>query len=400
MTLFPKKVKIKRAYLSEGKVTMRNKDKHILSGILIAVCFMCFGIWVGVLSVPDFKCPSVFSLQEKYEKKLEKKLVNLLEPVIGIGNIYAAVQTEIKHPEIIKKQFDFKNKTQIITRENEPILAEQSISVLINGASKSNLSSYERLIKNAVGFNPERGDKLTVEILPFVPVSFWSFGLSPICLIRIGGILFLCILIGIVWLFFEWMNIFSRKNTLPSYSINNDLWQKLEDIPAEELASLLKSNRPEITAFVLHYLSREKSADIVDLLPVDYMNQVTLHLNHIEKLLPGDKFALLQETEKHLVKIVKAFQWNNKNADSVFNGLKNWDDKKLQTLLHYVSKHDLVNALQNAPKEIQEKFQKNIPLDLWESLVQQMQLTPCSKEESEQAQKKIMHTAELLKEKT
>ena len=180
----------------------------------------------------------------------------------------------------------------------------------------------------------------------------------------------------------------------------NDLWQKLEDIPAEELASLLKSNRPEITAFVLHYLSREKSADIVDLLPVDYMNQVTLHLNHIEKLLPGDKFALLQETEKHLVKIVKAFQWNNKNADSVFNGLKNWDDKKLQTLLHYVSKHDLVNALQNAPKEIQEKFQKNIPLDLWESLVQQMQLTPCSKEESEQAQKKIMHTAELLKEKT
>ncbi|MBR6231563.1 MAG: hypothetical protein IKQ99_00510 [Alphaproteobacteria bacterium] len=381
---------------------MRNKYKHTLSGILIAMCFMCIGVWTGrILSVHNFRRPSIFSLQEKYEKKLENKLVDLLEPTIGIGNIQAAVQAEIKRQKIIKKQFDPQNKTQTVIRENDPVLVGQSISVLINGASKNKLSAYERLIKTAVGFNQERGDKLTVEILPFAPVSFWSFGLSPMWLIRTGGVLFLCILAGIIWLCFEWINIFSQKKNCLTYpASNNDLWQQIENIPTNELANLLKSNRPEITAFVLYRLPQEKSAGIVDLLPTDYMNQVTLHLNHIEKLPPADKSILLQETEEHLVKIVKAFQWNNKTSDFTFNKLKNWNDKEIQALLHYVSKNDLVNALQIAPKEILEKFQKNIPSDLWETLVQKIQLNSCSKEESEQAQKKILHTAELLKEKT
>ena len=380
---------------------MRNKYKHILSEILIALCFMGLGIWIGVLLVHDFKRPSIFSLQEKYEKKLENKLIDLLEPTTGIGNIQAAVQAEIKHQNILKRQFDLKNKTQTIIRENDPVLTGQSISVLINGASKNKLSSYERLIKNAVGFNPERGDKLTVEILPFVPIPFWSFGLNPIYLIRIGSILFLLILIGSIWLFFEFIKTLSPQKNYSPFTANKDLWKKIESIPTTQLADLLKSNRPEITAFILYSLSKKKSADIVELLPFDYMNQVTLHLSHIEKLSFDDKSVLLQETEDYLVKIIKAFQWNNKNYSDHFilKNLKNWDDKKLQTLLHYISKHDLIAALQTSPNEIQEKFKKNIPSELWEVLTKQIQLNLYSEEESWEAQRKIMHIAELLKEK-
>ena len=388
--------------MSEGKETMRNKYKHILSGILIALCFTYLGIWIGALFVPNFRHPSIFSLQEKYEKKLENKLVNLLEPSTGIGNIHASVRAEIKRPRIVKKQFDFQTKTETIIHENDPVLKEQSVSILINGSSKNRLSAYERLIKNAIGFNPQRGDKLTVEILPFVPVSFWSFGLSPFYLIRIGGVLFLCILVGIFWLCFEYLGILSKKKSSSNLTMNNNLWQKIENIPTVELVNLLKSSRPEITAFVLYYLSQEKSAEIVNLLSSDYMDQVTLHLNHIEKLPSNDKIVLLKETEEYLTQMIKAFQWSNKNSvfNSDFDKLKNWDNKELQSLLHYVSKTDLINALQIASKEIQEKFQKNIPPDLWETLIQQMQSNPCSKEKSEQAQRKILHTAELLKEKT
>ena len=378
---------------------MQNKRKRILSGILVAICFLCFGIGIGIFFIPSHNSSSTFLLQEEYEKKLERKLIDLLEPATGIGNIRASIQAEIKHPRIIKKQIY--PQAQVTIQENDPVLVEQSVSVLINGANRSRLSAYERLIKSAINFNNSRGDKLTVEILPFVPIPFWSFGLSPICLIHIGAILFLFFLIGFCWLCVEWINTFSKRTYRQPYILNDNLWEEVKNIPIDKLGDLLKTNRPEITACILFHLSQEKAASVIESLPPDYVNQVILHLDHIEKLSVYERAILLQETENCLAQIIKAFQWNSKNAesDSIFDKLKNWENPELQNLLRYVSKHDLVDALQITSKEIQEKFKKNIPPDLWEKLIQQMQSVHCSKEESKLAQKKIMHIAELLKEK-
>ena len=66
-------------------------------------------------------------------------------------------------------------------------------------------------------------------------------------------------------------------------------------------------------------------------------------------------------------------------------------------MLHYISKQDLIKAIQNTSLEIQNIFMRNVPPTLWQDLIQQAQLTPCSKGQSLQAQEKIMRLAQLLK---
>ena len=110
---------------------------------------------------------------------------------------------------------------------------------------------------------------------------------------------------------------------------------------------------------------------------------------------------MLQETEKHLSEMLQAIRLSESltpKEEITFDSIKNWKDNDLQKLLCYVSKKDLVKALQSASLPVQQALARNIPPTLWQSLVQQTQMIICSKKESFEAQNKIMRLAELLKE--
>ena len=359
--------------------------------ILTIGSLFCVGM-LGCFSLrPSFRGSSAFELQEKYARSLENKLVDLLEPVTGIGNIHASVQAEIRHQNITQTLFDFKKATRTVVHEKGPVLMAQSVSVLINGKDKDKFASYQNLIQGAIGFDPERGDRLAVEILPFVKVPLWTLGLSPVYLVRIGAVLFLLILLGIFWL---------AKEALPKrreklyYLPDKNLWQKAEEFPAEQTAEFLKKKEAEVSAFILNRLTTQKSQEIFYFFPDGYKNQASLHLDHLERLNDFDQFFLLQRAEKVLREMLSKVPEKQKND---FNQFQYWKNEEIQNLLHYVHKNDFVKALQTANPAVQQAFMQNIPPALWQEFIRQMRTNPCSKNESDLAQKKILHLAMLLK---
>lgn len=374
---------------------MREKLKHVLLIILIIGGFISTGILGGVFAKVRFRPLSSFEIQEKYANQLEKKLVNLLEPATGIGNVRASVQAEIRHQNTTQTFFDFENASRTVIHEKGPVLVAQSVSVLVNGKNKKNLATYQNLIKGAIGFDEDRGDYLAVEMLPFVKVPLWTLGLTPLCLIRIGAGLVLLIFVGLFWLSKELIS--TRKNQSQFYIFNESLWQQIGEIPANQLAQFLKVKRAEISAFILYRLPQQKAAEIIELLPKDYMNQVILHLDTIEKLPLSDRFPLAKETEYHLKEIIKAYH-SESGGDNNFDSLKDWQDIDLQNLLHYISKKDLIKALKTASLGVQQALSRNIPPSLWQEMILKAQTDSCSPKENRDAQDRIMKLAELLKE--
>jgi len=366
--------------------TVENKGIKVLFLLLISVCLIAVGRVLFPVSRPNFG----FELQKQYAEQLENKLADLLEPAAGIGNVRASVQAEIVHKNIVQKQYNPLTMTETIVRQKGPVLERQSVSVLINKQNKKKLAVYKKLIEAAVGFDPSRGDRLSVAILPFVKVPLWTLGLSPIILARIGAVLIALILIGCLWLYKE-----GHKKTVISrlsYTPDNRLWQKAELLKAEELAAFLKTKRPEVGAFILYLLNQEKADAVAALLVSPFINQVMLHLNYIEKLKETDKVVLLQEAEKEIRLFLK------KRVHSGLDELADWSDNDIQKLLHYVSKQDLVKALQTSSANVQEAFKRNIPPSLWQNLISQRKAFRCSDKESWTAQEKIMRLAHLIKE--
>ena len=372
---------------------MKGKSLLVLLAVLIAGFYIsaCIGMCFYVRPYPRHKAS--FDLQKEYAESLENKLKDLLEPAVGIGNVKASVVAEISHQNIIKTNINPRSLNKITIHENGPVLVNQSVSVLINEKNKAQLPTYYRLIKAAIGLNIKRGDNLDVEILPFQKTPLWTLGLTPIYLMRIGVILFLVILGSVFWLIREWIRS-KKKASIPYYLPDEKLWKQLENLTGFQLADQLKTKRPEITAFILYYLPQEKKEEIVELFSKDYMEQVTLHLNHIEQLDSAGKTFLLKEAEKKGREILK-----NVHSETAFESLKNMKDTEIQKLLYYVSKQDLMKALQNTSLAIQQTFARNIPPALWQELIQKAQENACSTEESLMAQEKIAQIAKLLKEK-
>ena len=378
---------------------MKNKQIGFLLIFLIAGLYMGMGVCFCFFPYSEHKSTpkTVFDLQNEYAENLEEKVIQLLESTTGPGNVRTSVQAKIIHQDITKETFNPSTSSKTIVREKGPFLMNQSVSVLINEQNKEKLPMYYRVVKAAVGFDLERGDFLVIEISPFKKIPLWTLGLPPLYLLRTGAVLVILIFIGIFWLVKEWIKT-SQRSTKTFCFPDKRLWQETERLPSLQLANLLKVKRPEITAFILHQLDQGKAAEIIDLLPPEYMSQIVLHLKYVEKLNFQDRIPLLQETEGHLKDILKAV--STCASYPHFDKLKNWSDEDIQDLLHYVSKQDLIKAIQNTSLEIQNIFTRNIPPTLWQSLIQKAQLNPCSKEQSLQAQEKIMRLAQLLKKGT
>lgn len=74
-----------------------------------------------------------FDLEAQYEKKLEKSIISLLEPVIGKGKITSSVKVEL--------DFDSKQKTETIIDPNKVIISQQTIKEVNNSSDGTSTQS-------------------------------------------------------------------------------------------------------------------------------------------------------------------------------------------------------------------------------------------------------------------
>ena len=204
---------------------------NVLKLLLFCCLAFCIGL-AGVFCVAKKPCPFTNStqslsdselyldLQQRYAHNLEKTILSLLEPLVGTAKVRVATQVKLNlksaqlSNETTATNLDAKDslgKTISSTKTSEKqiqnLIQEQHISVVIDGNTRkgdkgiyqprtpTEMETFRKLIASAIGYNPDRGDTLEVQNLPFEsPAS--SKSLFPIFFyVLIGVILILFLLI-------------------------------------------------------------------------------------------------------------------------------------------------------------------------------------------------------------
>ena len=125
-------------------------------------------------------------IQQKYERRLEHRILKLLEPLTGVGKVRASVQVELDlkdarhHIQTSDSQpQDVPTSKQTFEKEINNKIQKQHISVIIDGNTRKGdkgiyqprtaqeMATYTRLIQSAVGFDMLRGDTLEIQNMPF-----------------------------------------------------------------------------------------------------------------------------------------------------------------------------------------------------------------------------------------
>ena len=202
----------------EGVLLEKNKSIKVL--FLVSGLILLIGLGMALCSFNFSKMPceekndiTYTTAQQQYVQHIQQSLQQLLEPLVGYGKVKATVSAsfnlknqrivdhkiipnsaivsqetitrtqEIEQPYQIQRRFVFSTQD---TESTEVLgkLEQQHISVVIDGntrlgdngiyqaRSAQEMQYYTNLIKNAVGYNPERGDTLEVLNMPFVAKSY------------------------------------------------------------------------------------------------------------------------------------------------------------------------------------------------------------------------------------
>ena len=175
---------------------------YTLVVVCIACMTMCFCVLPATestLIIPPSENESFLTLQQKYAQRLENTILKLLEPLVGRGHVQATVQVDLnlknaRHnissyvpkttQEIIKKQSFEKEIQNLIKRQNISVVIDGNIRKGDKGIyqprTTQEMASYKRIIQSAVGYNPDRGDTLEVQNLPFIQKAKRPIHLHPL----------------------------------------------------------------------------------------------------------------------------------------------------------------------------------------------------------------------------
>jgi len=409
---------------------MSQKASDTLRILLLLGIFLMIGWCVFVLKNSETE-KSIFELQQEYAAQIQNNLSDLLEPVVGPGNVKTTAQVRLQQIDqtIVSKELESAYKQNITTtRYQGPALKTQHVSILLNGTNRILEKDAWALVESALGIDFTKGDTLSIKIIPFVQIPFWSFGLARLTLIRIAAILILLALfLGIILIYLYKKSQIIR--TIQQPKPNESLWQKASKIPPTRLANALNSFSPEVSSFILYQFPSSLSGQVSNLLPSEYVAQIMIHMNHLENLSPSAYQNLLFQSERclsHLLQRKCAPSSTEKAAEiltkshqkddiysrmsqqdqqiaqnmhlSVLNldDLVNWSDNNFQKLLHYLDKSTAVLALQTAPLKLHQKFADNLPVDVWQEISNQCRQMSGTLIESKQAQQKMLDIAKNL----
>ena len=111
------------------------------------------------------------------------------------------------------------------------------------------------------------------------------------------------------------------------------------------------------------------------------------------QMTPSDREKILKifsekspDLEKHLSKKIMRFE-----------DLALWEEHQLKKLIRKISQQDMVFALKGASEKVKNAFAKNMPIQIWLDLIQQLlKLDDISLEKIDQAQQRILIQAQHL----
>lgn len=195
------------------------------------------------------------NLQQKYTHNLEETILNLLEPLVGPGKVKVAVQLDLnlKDAQHNIRSYDPEKQPVITTtntleKEIQNIIQKQHVSVIVDGNTRkgdkgiyqsrtqNEMDSYRRLIQNVMGYNPQRGDTLEIQNMPFTFNKTLHRKRNK-TLLFFGTILFLFAILTVFVSFL--VNSAKNKSLLPDDFTENML-EKIEQNP-DRAATVIKN---------------------------------------------------------------------------------------------------------------------------------------------------------------
>ncbi len=217
-------------------------------------------------------------------------------------------------------------------------------------------------------------------------------------------------------------------------SEHQPLWQELENISSQTLASKLETLSPELAAYILYQLSAQKAAETIPYFSATKTNQVLIHLSHIGQMRTETNQKMAEQALTYARRILDTLNTPSGDEKTVeilaqmketsvgqniihnlsqqspslakkltahlirFEDLANWSPKAIRTLLKHTPRTTVLYALMNAPRNILKQIQDNIPAPIWQALEKEIQekhkqILP---DQIAQARQKIVEIARTL----
>lgn len=440
------------------KVKQQKKHCSCAQGVTAAAVSFALGLAVVLFAAALFadRQPTINvyetpagqeSARRAEEIFLAKRVVNVLEPLVGKNKVKAEVSLDVDYDTVATSEEVYDPNGQVLRSykaahnfasegeyalnkynrlivQNGGQIKQMSVLVLIEGIKKGNeyfahspaeLNAYAALIAPVIGFVPERGDRLQIEnYRPQHPSSFASANW--------GYLLGIVITLILLWLINR-----KPKASIPNKEKKLPLWEKLEQADGKSLAELLKNENPAVAAYVLGKLSPNTASTVLNALPMASSVDVLLAMSEnapitrevakaIEQSLAN---SLLTEKANERQSIYKLFslmslskqkemlevleKQNSPLADKLRGLMFNFEDfanvngKDIHRLFDDVEAEQLAVALRGASEKLKQHLFANMSSAAAEYVQKQMSaLGPIRLIEVEAAQAEIIGLAQTL----
>jgi flagellar motor switch protein FliG len=289
-----------------------------------------------------------------YELRLGRAIEELIEPLVGAGKVRAEVSAELDTDRVsvnsevvdpdsqvprtvraieegaksdVTTTYEFSRTAKSLVRE-AGALKRLSVAVLVDGIytdgkyaprPAEEMETLARLVRSAIGFNPERGDKVEFVSMRFAdfpprgPRTGLPLGLSRAELARLGEVLILC-LAGLLGLLVIARAVAQRRPAVagaapapPSAYApiappqeakraasapareprrDGDVWDKLTQVHEATLANYLGNEHPQTVSLVLSRLDAAHAARVLAALPEALSVEVVQRMLRLEPVQP------------------------------------------------------------------------------------------------------------------
>lgn len=213
-------------------------------------------------NVPPVMNVPIFSGGTKQKEKsdittnydVSKSLIETQKPLFVIKRVSVGVMIDGRYKEI-------KDKDGNITKQFEP-------------RSQQEIQSYENLIKSAIGFNPERGDQVTVISVPFEAVKEEQVEPQKTDILKliIAGILLVILLILIIFTLLKirkkkaiettpeamGLQLAAAQQAAKAYEEEKSIIESFEDIPEYLKVLKIAEENPELIANLISKWLKEE----------------------------------------------------------------------------------------------------------------------------------------------
>ena len=272
------------------------------------------------------------------EQDYAKRITNLLTPLLGADKVKVQVSadTHMRPKEEAAKSFPpvlLKHLSIAIAIDNLTKVDPETGNIISVPLSREEIKRITSLVKGVIGFNPARGDQLSIVNIPFlkgnkvttnIVPSWGTQGISDKEKIILGAIILAVLLSVVVVMVLKKINP-QRKKERPSAAFSSNAASKttkpiklnletesnmldvqkaptlsndedpLPEYPgisnlcrqhAKMIVSFLRDNHPQIIAVLLTYLDGEKAASVLNALPSSLRSDILCRIASIGPVSP------------------------------------------------------------------------------------------------------------------